>query len=69
MPIKALPLPKEEVTEADFLAALREYDEKVAVIQKQMAERDKRWARMRKTSQARMERIEKMLCKLERQPC
>ena len=65
MPTKALTLQEAEVTEADVLAAMREYDLKVAVIQGQMAERDKHWERRQKTSRATSERIEKLLAKLE----
>ena len=61
MPTKALTLPKDDVTEADFLAALREYDERVAVIQRRMAERDKKIEQSRKSSRACLARIEKML--------
>ncbi len=67
MPTKTLTIAKEaEVTEADFWAALRDYDEKVSVIQQRMAERDQEWERRRKASAARSERIEKLLAQLAR---
>ncbi|NBV20663.1 MAG: hypothetical protein EBS05_01510 [Proteobacteria bacterium] len=69
MQTKPPPLAKGEVTEADFLTALREYDRHVAVIQKEMAERDKRWERRSKSSQAALQRIEKLIEELERRPC
>lgn len=61
MPTKAMTLPKAEVTEADVLAALREFNAAVDVIEQRMAERDKRIERMRKSSRACLARIEKML--------
>ena len=63
MPTKAMTLPEAEVTEADVLAALREYDQKVAVIQERMAERDKEYERWREDSRARTARIEKLLAR------
>lgn len=61
MPTKTLPVPKGEVTEADVLAALREFNRAVDVIEKRMAERDKRIEELRKSSRATMARIKKML--------
>jgi|GEM_PF-2264889 len=63
MPTKAMPLSKVEVTEADVLAALREFNVAVDVIERRMAERDKRIERMRKSSRARLARIEKLLAR------
>lgn len=63
MPTKNPTLPKDDLTEADFLAALRDYDERVAVIQRRMAEREKRIEQSRKSSRACLARIEKMLAK------
>ena len=63
MPTKTLPLPKGEVTEADVLAALREFNRAVDVIEKRMAERDKRIEELRKSSRATLARIKKMLAK------
>ena len=63
MPTKALSLPKGEVTEAHVLAALREFNRAVAIIEKRMAERDKKLERMRKSSRATLSRIKKMLAK------
>ena len=61
MPTKALTLPKDEVTEADVLAALREFNQRVDVLQAEMAERDKEIERLRNSSRATLDRIEKML--------
>lgn len=67
MPTKTLTIAKEEeVTEADFWAALRDYDEKVGAIKQRMAERDREWERGRKASQARSERIDRLLAQLAR---
>lgn len=63
MPTKKPTLPKDDLTEADFWAALRDYDERVAVIQRRMAEREKRIEQSRKSSRACLARIEKMLAK------
>ena len=63
MPTKTRPLPKGEVTEADVLAALREFNRAVDIIEKRMAERDKKMEQMRKTSRASLLRIEKLLSK------
>ncbi len=63
MPTKTLPQPKGEVTEADVLAALREFNQAVDVIEKRMDERDKRIEELRKSSRATMSRIEKLLAK------
>ena len=63
MTTKALTLEKDEVTQADVLAALREFNRGVDVIEKRMAERDKRLDRLSKSSRASMLRIKKMLSK------
>lgn len=63
MPTKALTLEKDEVTQADVLAALREFNRAVDIIEKRMAERDKKMEQMRKTSRASLLRIEKLLSK------
>ena len=61
MPTKIMTIPKDDVTEADVLAALREFNVAVDVIQQRMAERDKKFVRLRKSSRACLARIEKML--------
>ncbi len=61
MPTKTLALPNDEVTEADVIAAMRALDERVAVIKREMAERDKEYERLRKISRARTARMEKLL--------
>ena len=61
MPTKTLPLPKGEVTEADVLAALREFNRRVDILQARMAERDKQIKQLRKSSRATLARIKKML--------
>ena len=63
MPTKNPTFPKDDLTEADFWAALRDYDERVAVIQRRMAERDKKIEQSRKSSRACLARIKKMLAK------
>ena len=63
MPTKAVPLPKDEATEADVIAALRALDERVAVIKRELAESDKESERLRKSSHAKLKGIEKLLAR------
>jgi hypothetical protein len=63
MATKAIPLPRNEVTEADVLTAMRELDDRVAVLKLEMAARDKEYERLRKSSRARLDRIEKLLAR------
>lgn len=63
MPTKASSLPKDEATEADVITALRALDARVAVIKRELAESDKESERLRKSSQAKLKRIEKLLAR------
>ena len=68
MPTKTLPRPKREVTQADVDAALRKLDARVAVIKREMAERDKEYERLRSRSRKTIARIEKRLANASPEP-
>ena len=68
MPTKPLPRPKREVTQADVDAALRKLDARVAVIKREMAERDKEYEQMRRRSRKTIDRIEELLGNTSPQP-
>lgn len=68
MPNKAQPRPKREVTQADVDAALRQLDARVAVIKREMAERDKEYEQMRRRSSKTIARIEKLLANTDNKP-
>ena len=64
MPTKTLTIAKEDdVTEADVIAALREFNTAVDVIEKRMTERDKKIARLRESTRASLDRMERLLGK------
>lgn len=63
MPTKALTLPEDDVTEADVSEALRVLDDRVAVLKREMAERDKDYERRRKSAAETLARIEKLLAR------
>ena len=64
MPTKTVTLEKEEeITEADVLAALRELDDRVAELKREMVVRDRAYEVRRQLSRERTARIEKLLAR------
>ena len=64
MPTKTLTIAKEDdVTEADVIAALRELDDRVAELKREMVVRDRAYEVRRQLSRERTARIEKLLAR------